>query len=461
MKNIRLLLVSIFSTCLLLAGCSDEASVTSQKQESDSELTEMILDDLAPSETELRELLEKSKTKKKYSNGIAHYRFDVRLGSGPFDVVRIHRVVKERPSHRPVRTRGSVFMVHGSGQTFSNIFLNAGTENPDPQTSSPMYLASQGIDVWGIDLAWNFIPEETTDFSFLKGWGVMKDAKHTLASMSIARFLRGLTGQGFGRMNLLGFSYGAGVAYVAAGSETRQHWRYRDIRGIIPVDFSLKLDNEKWRQSACVNAENNRNDYENNQAYFNSNAFIVSLGEAALNAPNETSTLLPVPFPLTNYQAPLFIAMNPRPVTGWHFLAGNMDIKNGIYEPYHTAPKRWFKLLSSVPAGMPKLPGIELAEARCGEKEVSIDDHLEDITLPIYYLGSTGAEGEEGYYTTTLTSSSDITTHTVSGSEPGKEDYGHADLFMAENAPGLVWDGIKEWIVKHERSRRDFGGGRK
>lgn len=465
MKASKLVLTIFFSMCLLLAGCSDRPVDPAVSDEVEPNLnieeSNFELDKLAPSKADLQKLFESAKTKRHHKGDIAHYQFDVRLGSGPYDVVRIHRVVKEIRTFRPVRTRGSIFMVHGSGQTFSNIFLNAGTENPDPKTSAPMYLASQGIDVWGIDLAWNFIPEETTDFSFLKGWGVMKDVKHTLAAMSIARFFRGLTGQGFGRMNLLGFSYGAGVAYAAAGFETQQHRFSRDIKGILPVDFSLKLNNEKWRQVACANAENNRDDYENHQAYFNSNSLLISLGVAALNAPTETSTLLPVPFPLTNYQAPLFVAMNPRPVTGWHFLAGKLDIKNAIYDTYHTKPERWFKLLSSVPAGMPKLPGIELGEARCGEKEVSIDDHLEDITIPIYYLGSAGAEGEEGYYTTTLTSSRNITTHTVSSTEADEQDFGHADLFMAENAPELVWKGLSNWIIKHERKRRDLGGGKK
>lgn len=37
---------------------------------------------------------------------------------------------------------------------------------------------------------------------------------HTLAAMSIARLIRGLTGQGFGRLHLLGFSYGGSVGYA-------------------------------------------------------------------------------------------------------------------------------------------------------------------------------------------------------------------------------------------------------
>ena len=375
-----------------------------------------------------------------------------------WDVVRIHRVVKERRFFRPVRTRGSVFMVHGSRQGFTDIFLNAGTENPSPETSVPMYLASKGIDVWGIDLAWNFVPKETTDFSFMEDWGLEKDIKHTLAAMSIARFFRGLTGQGFGRMNLLGYSYGAGIAYTAAGMETQQPRFFRDIKSIIPVDFGLKINNIKWRQLECNRAPTIRSEYEAG-TYHIDNRGAELLGNLAMSEKSDDeSPFITLPnTTITNYQAPLVIGLRPRPVTNWHFLAGKFDPKTPAFQPYHTQPQRWFKLYSVLPPYMPKLPGVQLAEARCNQKEVSIDDHLSDISVPILYLGAIGAEGDEGYYTTSLTSSSDITTETIEAETPGKEDYGHADLFVADNAPELVWDKLRDWIIKHDRTRRNLG----
>lgn len=84
--------------------------------------------------------------------------------------------------------------------------------------------------MWGIDLAWTLIPEETSDFSFMQDWGVERDVDHVLSSMLIARRIRGLTHQGFGRVNLLGFSYGVSVAYAATGRETRQPKCLRDIK---------------------------------------------------------------------------------------------------------------------------------------------------------------------------------------------------------------------------------------
>ena len=111
-------------------------------------------------------------TREELGSGIAHYRFDVDLGPGVYDIVRIHRVVHERRKYHPVPTKGDIFMIHGGSQDFDDTFLTAGVEDVNTKTSSPFYLASQNIDVWGIDLAWTMIPMETTDFSFMKNWGI-------------------------------------------------------------------------------------------------------------------------------------------------------------------------------------------------------------------------------------------------------------------------------------------------
>ena len=34
-------------------------------------------------------------------------------------------------------------------------------------------------------------------------------------------------------------------------------------------------------------------------------------------------------------------------------------------------------------------------------------------------------------------------------------DFGHIDIFIAENAPELVWEPLLSWIEEHSRGRRD------
>ena len=72
--------------------------------------------------------------------------------------------------------------------------------------------------------------------------------------MSVARLIRGLTGQGFGRMNLFGYSYGVGVAYAAAGRETQQHPILQDVKGLVAVDQVMKYAAAVRKQPAVSTA---------------------------------------------------------------------------------------------------------------------------------------------------------------------------------------------------------------
>lgn len=390
-------------------------------------------------------------------NKIAHYEFEIRLGKRAFDVVRIHRVVREYRPYHPIHTNGEVFMIHGASQDFDDIFLTAGAENNiNPQTSSPVYLASNSIDVWGIDLAWTLVPETTSDFSFMKDWGVERDVDHTLAALSIARLIRGLTGQGFGRIHLLGFSYGVPVAYAAAGRETQQHPVLCDIKGIIPVEAGMKYDKndpvqDQFRNAMCnvaggVQALMDGGTYESTLGLD-----IAPFGNLAIAAPNDPSPIIPG---VTNFQAALFAGVFPGPAPPapfWHFVGGDLNALNIPVGLLYTEPSRWFYLLTSLAPYMPQRTVYEFRACQCDEEDVSIDDYLDQISVPILYLGAGGGFGTFGDFTSSLTASSDITHYTVNlqAAENRLIDYGHADLFMASNAPSQVWEVLRQWLVNH------------
>jgi hypothetical protein len=40
-----------------------------------------------------------------------------------------------------------------------------------------IYLAKNDIDVWGMDYRWALVPEDTTDFRFMKKWGTLRDVE--------------------------------------------------------------------------------------------------------------------------------------------------------------------------------------------------------------------------------------------------------------------------------------------
>lgn len=135
---------------------------------------------------------------------IVHYRFEVKVGPGQFDAIWLHRAVRERQPYEPVRTLDGVLFLPGSPNYFEAIFMAPlHSQVPDWDRSIVIFLTQHDIDVWGMDYAWAMVPAETTDFSFMKGWGVAKDSQHTEIALSLARIIRGFTGQGFGQLNLI------------------------------------------------------------------------------------------------------------------------------------------------------------------------------------------------------------------------------------------------------------------
>ncbi len=389
-------------------------------------------------------------TRSSLSVNIAHYQIMVRMGHGPYDVVRIHRVVRESRKYRPIRTEGNVFMIHGSSQDFDDIFLRPGVENPDAHNSSPFYLASNNIDVWGIDLGWTLVPLETTDFSSFQNWGITKDTGHVLKSMAIARLVRGLTRQGFGRMNLLGFSYGAGLTYNAAIRETQQHRILRDIKGIIPTDFVMVFEqnDSPFAAGTCSLSEMSETAHANGE-YQNANGVgFITVGQAALDNPEGDSPFAPG---LSNYQFALAAASGPQPNgPDWHFLGGqfNGQIPTGLT---YTEEERWFKLLLSLAPYMPTYITAEGFKRVCPENRENTIAELGKIKVPVLYLGAQGGYGSDGVFSAMLTGSSDVSVEIVTKLPNGPRilDYGHADLFMANDAAEVAWKPLRDWLVNH------------
>ena len=391
--------------------------------------------------------MRKFKMKRKLlKTDVAYYSFEIRLGDGPYDIINLHRVVAESRPYHPIRTTGEVFMVHGSSQDFEDIFYIAGAPDVSPGTSSPTYLAANGIDVWGISLGWTKVPLEETNFDFMESWDINKDISHTLSAMSMARIIRGLTGQGFGKLNLLGFSYGGFVAYGAAGKETQQHNILRDIKGLIPVDMVMKFEpvssNEGSIQNACDQAAATLANINNGVFVDDVSAFLV-IADLAENDPKGQSPFAPG---LTNRQFFLALAVFPSEAPNtpaWHFAGGS--IKGLLYTDYD----RWLYLVKGLSPYQPLLTRYELSACICDQADVELDDHLSDIDVPILYVGAGGGFGNTGFYSTTLTASRDITHLNIRITKNPFEDFGHADLLMARDAPTLVWQPVYDWLVIH------------
>jgi hypothetical protein len=379
--------------------------------------------------------------------GIAHYQFKLRLGPGAFDVIVVHRLIRESIPYRPVPTKSDIFMMTGSTQDFDDIFLTAGAEEINTKTSSPLYLASKNIDVWGLDFAWTLVPAETEDFMFMKDWGIDRDIDHAMVAMSFARLVRALSIHKYDKLNVLGFCYSVPIAYGAAGRETQLPKCMRNIKGLIPVDFLMKYapEDEEFRDKSIARAANLKAEIESGIYVDNAGITFQYLGNLAISNPDGNSEIFPG---LSNKQVLLFMGSNIWQLGNdysqyWHFSGG--DLNDFFYCDFN----RFLKLAVTCSPYEPKLQAYEVELLISETADVSFDDHLNKIKLPIFYLGANGGTGKLGEYTSSLTSSTDVTNYIVSVDGNPITDYGHADLWMGRDADKLVWEPLRRWLVNH------------
>ena len=367
--------------------------------------------------------------------GIAHYQFNVQMGEGEFDVVRIHRVVRESRPFHPIPTKGDVFMVHGAFTGFEGTFLTIGMESSDinAKTSAPFYLASKNIDVWGIDMGWTMVSNSTTDFSFMEGWGYEKDADHTRQAMSIARTVRGMTGQGFSALNLLGMSSGNTVAYAAANIETQENnMSKRHVKGIISIDNAFKVSDG---DSGCDFAQAVIDEISNGVFQNTNGQFFQTVGYLAHELPNELSPIFG-DGSTTNIQAFRLIFAIDAFGFGFKFFGGDFGTL------YNSDEERATRAIANFSHYMPNQLWSEIDAVNCTSMNVTFDDHIGLISVPILYVGAELGVGTAGEYTSSLTSSTDITNHIV-------PDFAHVDMLIGDNADQLVWSNLRNWLKNH------------
>lgn len=372
---------------------------------------------------------------------IVHYRYRVEVGAGPFDMVQVHRVVREGKPGKPKGAVEGAFLLPGLPQFFEGIFMPPNVSDAAADDHSfAIYLARNGIDVWGMDWGWDFVPGDTTDFGFMAGWGVDKDAMHTDLALSIARRIRTLTGQGNGRLHLLGFSYGVYVAYAVANAETQRPPGHRNVKGLIPVDSNYKVSAEGPRLNNCANANAVKTNFLD-QGIFEQRWPFSLIGYLAQAMPDDPSPVIPG---LTNYEAAVTLGI-PFFVTG---IVGPPPVLT------FTDDRVFVDLLATTPDFSTSQSEYDMYAVRCDDDviaPVGFDDHLAEISLPIFYVGKNAAHG---LYAATLTASTDISQLLVN--PPAYPNLAHADLFLAPAAESLVWFPILEWMLAHKGNPNPF-----
>jgi hypothetical protein len=464
MRSWLILCVSL--TGLVLGCDGGEAAAAHELREavSTAALTEgAVSHDALSGSVELREAL---------PGGLAHYRFRLQVGADPHDVVTVHRVVREDGAWRPARTNRAIFMVHGDGWGFETAFLSSvGSAFVPPDQSIAAFLATEGVDVWGIDLRWVGVPADTQDFSFMADWTLGSHARDVGTGLALARAVRLVTRSAHGSMHLLGWSRGAAVAYAYMNQEARLPRLLRKVDGFIPVDMVVRYAPEDAEQQAWA--------CERHAALAEARASgrveggllgpapgitLQAIGTLAATAPNAPSPLLPpdvfgpgtgIP---TNRRAAIVSAaatgalLAPlKPLApGYHLMAGIPDA-SGLPNALTFSNEHYVFEYVRDAAPYQSLNEVVESEAWACGLDVPYDDFLHRVSVPVLYVGAAGGVGRYGEYSLSLLGSQDKTSLIVRTMPEAARalDYGHADIFLANDARERMWKPLLQWVRSH------------
>ncbi|MEW6181944.1 MAG: hypothetical protein AB1500_02040 [Bacillota bacterium] len=397
-----------------------------------------------------------SYTRKQLFEDIYKYTWILKVGPGQFDKIGVYRVVKEKSPGVPIAAPKAVMMNHGDASNFDTLFLCSTLSNKVPKDQSlGIYLAKKYIDVWGVDRRWTFVPDGTTDFSFMKNWNTALHVRDIRVGVKLARLIRGSTGSGAGKLLMLGISRGAQFTYAYANAETQLPDSSRDLKGIIPMEMVYKFSpqNQDLKDAAYQRYLEAKEKYDQGIYYSDEPAQLKIITYLAATAPDDPSPVIPG---FTNKQAALFLLSATYlttplpPVPYYHYLAGKFDSAGIPTDLTYTTFGYALDLAAATPGYMSIGEDID-GEALWSDKvAVPYDDYLSQIKIPALYIGAAGGFGEYGVHTLSLLGSTDKNSYVVKlyPSDPSL-DYGHADPVWANNAKSLVWPMIYGWIAIH------------
>ncbi|WP_240359517.1 hypothetical protein [Pyxidicoccus trucidator] len=403
---------------------------------------------------------------------VAHYRFRVRVGAGAHDFVTLHRVVREDAAWRPARATRSVFMVHGDGWGFEAAFLSSvGSAHVPVDHSIAAYMAKEGVDVWGIDLRWVGVPQATQDFSFMANWTLGTHAQDVGTGLTVARAVRLATRSGAGALHLMGWSRGAAVTYAYLNLEARLPRALRQVDGFIPVDMAVRYspqdaEQRDWacERHAVLSAARQAGRVEGGLLGPAPGITLQTIGFLAETAPSAPSPLLPedVFGPGTGIPSNRKVAIVSAAATGallaplkpvapgYHLMAGAPDA-TGLPASLVFTREEYVYEYSQRAAPYQSLNEVVESDAWACGLDVPYDDHLSRVKVPVLYVGAAGGVGRYGEHSLTQLGSQDVTV-LIARTLPESAralDYGHADLFLADDARERVWKPMLQWVRSH------------
>ncbi len=390
---------------------------------------------------------------------VFEYSFQLKVGAGEHDVVGLHRVVRERANGVPFQSTRAVFMVHGDLWGFDEAFMSSTLSGAVARERSVgVYLAQNGVDVWGIDLRWTQVPADAAEFQFMKDWNTATHVADVAAGVAVARAVRTATGAGDRPVALLGWSRGGTIAYAYANAEAALPAESRQVDALIPVDIAFKLDpaHEEQRAAACVRYAGGLQQLQSGVYHSPLGVGVRTFGLLAATDPSGASPM-PGMTGLTNRQAALLVGSATHllfapypPVPFYHLEAGTFDASGLPTGLQFTSEAYLYDFYQSAAPFQSATEQVESDGVLCGDS-LPYDDNLAQVNVPVYYVGAGGGFGEFGLDTLGRLGSADVTSNVVRlyGPEGRPVEFGHSDLFLADNARDLVWKPLLDWLVSH------------
>jgi len=382
-------------------------------------------------------------------DGLAHYSFEVRTGPDEFDRIGLHRVVRERRPGRPIRARTSIFLQHGDIKNFVGMFLPGLNSPRQPDDLGfAVDVARADVDVWGIDQAWALVPPEVTEFDFMADWDMMRAMDDLEIGIAVARVVRLFTGNGLRKMQLLGYSSGSATGFAYLEREAQRPRGRRQVNAFIAADFGPLTDDPGLQMAGCMDVEAVTADIAaGNDAFFNP---FIFFGPPALADPDGPSDLIEG---FTNLQAALAVGVYPGyEIEGldYHFLAGTFDdafVPTGLQ---YTNVDNWIDFMVYAPPYEANAFILDYSIATCSPEDSPYYQDLDEVTVPLLWIEPAGGAGPYGRATLDAVGSTDITELLISFYPPEDAllDFAHIDIFIADNAPELVWDPTVDWILE-------------
>jgi hypothetical protein len=378
------------------------------------------------------------------ADDVAHYVMKVRTGPGPYDFIRVHRVVKVGRWGLPIRTAANVFLQHGDAKDFTGMFLPGVYSPATPDDFGfAVYAARRGVDVWGIDQAWNVVPQDLEDYSFMKDWGLERQARDLGIALRIARLGRLATGSGGGPMILSGYSSGVFTTLALLDAETQLPPVARSASAWIPVDLCFRTDHPDLLAFLQADLAYCRATYEaGDYAYY---VPFQILGQLARCCPAEDSPVIPG---FTNEQAALYFSAATLYPPNFHYWAGYFG-PDGIPTGLRLVePEMWLDFLGSAPLYEPIrfMMDYDMIWADAGSP---FDDHLGEITVPVLNASPLGGFAALTPYAIGLLGSTDVENLFPTLGLPPELDMGHIDIWTTAEAEPMVWQPMVDWIAGH------------